>query len=190
VLFLNSQSRNHIRHNPSNAHVTPLSEENSIAGIKIVRSVSMLPGRKSSPIPLLRLNAYRRRITQLATTRTPTLLVGRTRSIAFSTPHSASPSSSIIPNSSAIPLSSPPQTNRPANLKAKKEGDISSVFASLSNESSKPLPSHFVDLKQSIVGAEGSENLERVYESWKDLLGDLSREVEEIKERGNKVRPY
>jgi hypothetical protein len=88
----------------------------------------------------------------------------------------------------ATQLSHNPTPTPSPGQKAKKEGDISSVFASLSNESSQPLPERFITLKRSIVGAEGSESLDRVYESWKDLLSVLKREVEEIGERGNEVR--
>src|ERR1700742_4652693 len=60
-------------------------------------------------------------------------------------------------------------SNPLSTAKAKQEGDISSVFASLSKEASQPLPERFVKLKQEVVGG----NIDRLYESWKDLLSVL-----------------
>lgn len=71
-------------------------------------------------------------------------------------------------------------------LKTKPEGDISSVFSSLSNEELKPLPKRFVALKRSIVGG-NAMSLSALHESWKELLGVLSSEIAEIKAKGNEV---
>lgn len=70
-----------------------------------------------------------------------------------------------------------------SSSKAKQEGDISSVFASLSKEAAQPLPQRFVDLKREIVG----DRIDLLYESWKDLLPALKGDVEIIRQKGNKV---
>ncbi|KAI9769885.1 MAG: hypothetical protein M1835_006643 [Candelina submexicana] len=68
---------------------------------------------------------------------------------------------------------------------AKKEGNISSVFVSLSGTESEPLPSRFADLKGRLIG--GHEDLLR--DSWKRLLRDIREEIEVVAQLGCKVVP-
>ena len=74
-------------------------------------------------------------------------------------------------------------TNGGRFLKAKPEGDISSVFGSLSKDKVGPLPERFAAVKRDIVG----DRLPVLHESWRDLLPALKADIEEIKEFGNKV---
>ncbi|WWC97020.1 hypothetical protein V866_003897 [Kwoniella sp. B9012] len=61
--------------------------------------------------------------------------------------------------------------------KEREEGDISSVFASLSGEASKPLPARFGELKEKIIGDE--VNQRALVESWSRLTKRLSEVAEE-----------
>ncbi|KAH8684214.1 hypothetical protein BGZ60DRAFT_397031 [Tricladium varicosporioides] len=67
----------------------------------------------------------------------------------------------------------------------KKEGDISSVFVSLSGEAPPPLPSRFSRIKNDLVA--GHE--EKLTASWHRLLKALEDEVEIISGRGSSVIP-
>ena len=82
------------------------------------------------------------------------------------------------------PSNSTPTTPR----KPKQEGDISSVFASLSGEAPTVFPQRFSDLKKEIIGT-SSETQDRLVESWKDLLNAVKLGVEEIQQRGTDIIP-
>ena len=69
------------------------------------------------------------------------------------------------------------------SFKAKPEGDISSVFSSLSRNKVGPLPQRFANVKRDIVG----DKLPLLYESWHDLVAALKADIDEIRESGNKV---
>ena len=60
----------------------------------------------------------------------------------------------------------------------KKEGDISSVFASLSGEAEVALPDTYHALKHDLIRNTGPAVLEA---SWKSLTASLAKEVEELK---------
>jgi len=68
---------------------------------------------------------------------------------------------------------------------AKKEGDISSVFISLSGITPPPLPERFAAIKRELVGG----NEDRVRASWKRLLERLAVENDTIARLGPKVIP-
>jgi hypothetical protein len=68
---------------------------------------------------------------------------------------------------------------------SKKEGDISSVFASLSGNAPAPLPPRFANVKQKLI--QGRE--EAITASWKRLLKALEREVRKIEELGSSIIP-
>jgi hypothetical protein len=68
---------------------------------------------------------------------------------------------------------------------SKPEGDISSVFVSLSGREANPLPERFADQKASLIA--GHE--EQVKASWKRLLVDLEKEVRAVKELGPAIIP-
>ena len=67
----------------------------------------------------------------------------------------------------------------------RKEGDISSVFVSLSGVTPEPLPQRFADIKRQLIqGNEGA-----VATSWKRLLEQLAVENETVKQRGPDIIP-
>jgi hypothetical protein len=68
---------------------------------------------------------------------------------------------------------------------AKMEGDISSVFVSLSGVAPPKLPSRFAEVKRQLV--QGNED--RVLASWKRLLEQLSKENEIVAQKGPNVVP-
>ncbi|MCJ1250967.1 hypothetical protein MMC30_008197 [Trapelia coarctata] len=72
-----------------------------------------------------------------------------------------------------------------ATAAAKKEGDISSVFVSLSGAAPKPLPPRFASIKTQLIA--GHE--EEVRDSWVRLLKALREETKVIEESGNAVIP-
>lgn len=72
-----------------------------------------------------------------------------------------------------------------ATAAAKKEGDISSVFVSLSGVAPKPLPHRFADIKTQLIA--GHE--EQVRDSWVRLLKTLREETRIITGLGNAVVP-
>jgi len=76
---------------------------------------------------------------------------------------------------------------QPASRIQKQEGDISSVFPSLSGAAAVPLPPRFSDLKKELVSS--PEARERLASSWTDLLNELREGVSEIQSRGNEVIP-
>jgi hypothetical protein len=67
----------------------------------------------------------------------------------------------------------------------KKEGDISSVFVSLSGVEATKLPSRFADIKRQLI--QGKE--EQVSVSWKRLLRELSKENQIVAQDGPGVVP-
>ncbi|KAI0529967.1 hypothetical protein GGR58DRAFT_518839 [Xylaria digitata] len=68
---------------------------------------------------------------------------------------------------------------------AKREGNISDSFVSLSGGNRPPLPERFLDLKRSLVA--GHED--RVVASWQRLLAQLKRENSVLARDGSKVIP-
>jgi hypothetical protein len=67
----------------------------------------------------------------------------------------------------------------------RKEGDISSVFVSLSGVTPEPLPQRFADIKHQLI--QGNESA--VTASWKRLLEQLAVENEIVKQRGPDIIP-
>jgi len=67
----------------------------------------------------------------------------------------------------------------------KKEGDISSVFASLSGGKTETLPPRFADLKREIIGEHG----DAILQSWKRLLPVVEEKVRDANERGPSIFP-
>jgi hypothetical protein len=67
----------------------------------------------------------------------------------------------------------------------KKEGDISSVFASLSGNTPPPLSPKFADVKRKLI--QGRE--EAVAASWKRLLKGLEQEIKIVERRGSSIIP-
>lgn len=75
--------------------------------------------------------------------------------------------------------------NLATHTKVKEEGDISSVFVSLSGASPPALPERFTDLKRQLVrGKEG-----QISASWKRLLKQLLIENKLVAEKGSAVVP-
>ncbi|KAF3920430.1 hypothetical protein ABW20_dc0104358 [Dactylellina cionopaga] len=68
---------------------------------------------------------------------------------------------------------------------AKAEGDISSVFASLSGETERPLPPRYQDLKKTLI----ANNAEKVQASWNRLIDSLKESVEEAKVLRERIIP-
>lgn len=70
--------------------------------------------------------------------------------------------------------------------KGKPEGDISSVFASLSGDDmNKPLEGRFAQLKEEIIG----KNEEELKDSWYRLLDALKGEISKISSSGSSIIP-
>jgi len=69
--------------------------------------------------------------------------------------------------------------------RSRKEGDISSVFASLSGAEPNPLPSRFADIKTSLIRNHEPE----IQASWSRLLSTLRSEVETIASIGSEIIP-
>jgi hypothetical protein len=67
---------------------------------------------------------------------------------------------------------------------SRKEGDISSVFRSLSGGEEEPLPSRFADVKRSLLSDKAA-----LSESWSRLLKRLKEETEVIKAQGPAAIP-
>ncbi|KAI9810600.1 MAG: hypothetical protein M1827_006162 [Pycnora praestabilis] len=72
-----------------------------------------------------------------------------------------------------------------ASVAAKKEGDISSVFVSLSGQQFEPLPKRFAELKERLI--QGHED--RLWNSWQRLLNVLREEVATIEQLGSSIIP-
>ncbi|KAG8894192.1 hypothetical protein FRB99_001412, partial [Tulasnella sp. 403] len=75
-----------------------------------------------------------------------------------------------------------------SNIQQKKEGDISSVFTSLSGAAPVALPERFVHLKRAIIGS-SPEFRDRLVKSWEDLLGSLETGIHEIEQKGTETIP-
>ena len=69
--------------------------------------------------------------------------------------------------------------------KAKKEGDISSVFVSLSGAQAAPLPERYTEIKRNLIRG----NEKRLAESWQALLPKLATENELVAKLGPNVVP-
>jgi len=69
--------------------------------------------------------------------------------------------------------------------RSRKEGDISSVFASLSGAEPTPLPSRFADIKTSLI----RNHEPAIQASWSRLLSTLRSEVETIASTGSDIFP-
>ncbi|KAI1270873.1 DUF1479 domain protein [Xylaria sp. FL0933] len=76
-------------------------------------------------------------------------------------------------------------TTTPPQAQAKREGNISDSFVSLSGGQRPPLPERFLDLKKSLVA--GHED--RVIASWQRLLAQLKQENSILAKEGSKVIP-
>lgn len=68
---------------------------------------------------------------------------------------------------------------------AKKEGDISDAFTSLSGAQREPLPDRYRQLKLALL--QGRED--KIVQSWKKLLSELRRENEIVANKGPGVIP-
>ena len=80
---------------------------------------------------------------------------------------------------------SPTPTFKRHNRVAKEEGDISSVFVSLSGDKADELPPRFVQLKREIIGEHGDALLA----SWKRLIPVVEAKVRESNKRGPSIFP-
>ncbi len=67
----------------------------------------------------------------------------------------------------------------------RKEGDISSVFVSLSGVVPEPLPGRFADIKRQLVRG----NEVQIADSWQRLLRQLAVENETVKQKGPDIIP-
>ncbi|EEU39299.1 uncharacterized protein NECHADRAFT_94732 [Fusarium vanettenii 77-13-4] len=67
---------------------------------------------------------------------------------------------------------------------SKKEGDISSVFRSLSGGDDEPLPPRFAEVKRSLA-----QNKDALHASWSRLLTQLREETEIVKAEGSACIP-
>ncbi|KAI1419908.1 hypothetical protein F5Y12DRAFT_788682 [Xylaria sp. FL1777] len=76
-------------------------------------------------------------------------------------------------------------TSTQAQPQAKREGNISDAFVSLSGGNQPPLPKRFLDLKKSLVA--GHED--RINASWHRLLTQLKQENSILAKEGSKVIP-
>lgn len=68
---------------------------------------------------------------------------------------------------------------------AKREGDISSVFASLSGAAPTPLPQRFATIKSNLI----RDNEPALIASWTRLLSSLRSEIEQISTVGSDIIP-
>ncbi len=67
----------------------------------------------------------------------------------------------------------------------KEEGDISSVFVSLSGVVPEPLPERFADIKRQLIRG----NEAQIATSWQRLLRQLVVENETVKQKGSEIIP-
>lgn len=74
-----------------------------------------------------------------------------------------------------------------AQAAQRKEGDISSVFRSLSGGEDVPLPPRFADVKRSLLGRTASRDA--LQASWKRLIERLQEETEIIKANKTTIIP-
>lgn len=89
--------------------------------------------------------------------------------------------------SSCIRLFSARTRHHATEARVKKDGDISSVFASLSNEAAEPLPDRFLRLKHDLVAS--AESPEALAESWQRLLRSLRSTTAELRELQEQAVP-
>lgn len=73
----------------------------------------------------------------------------------------------------------------PRDRGPRAEGDISSVFASLSGNAAPPLPSRFATIKQDLIHGHAPE----LTASWTRLLSVLRKEIEIISSAGSSIIP-
>lgn len=92
--------------------------------------------------------------------------------------HGLRPASHTFPKPISRQMTTSAQTSR-------KEGDISSVFVSLSGKEQTPLPQRFADQKKRLIA--GRED--QVKKSWDKLLYGLREEVRTIEQRGSDIIP-
>lgn len=76
-------------------------------------------------------------------------------------------------------------TSQATQKPSRKEGDISSVFVSLSGVAPEPLPERFAEIKRQLI--RGHEDL--IGDSWKRLLKQLAAENEKVKRLGSGIIP-
>lgn len=86
-----------------------------------------------------------------------------------------------ISNLRTLATSTSPQTRD----RRRKEGDISSVFASLSGAAAEPLPPRFTDIKTSLI----RNHEAAIQDSWQRLLTALHSEIEHITSAGSSIIP-
>ncbi|TVY45959.1 Uncharacterized protein LSUB1_G000205 [Lachnellula subtilissima] len=77
------------------------------------------------------------------------------------------------------------QTSTSRGRGPRKEGDISSVFASLSGTEATPLPARFASIKQSLL----LPHAPAIVASWSRLLSSLRSEISEIATAGSDIIP-
>ncbi|KAL7419631.1 hypothetical protein Q5752_005544 [Cryptotrichosporon argae] len=75
----------------------------------------------------------------------------------------------------------------PMMRKARAEGDIGSVFASLTGEAEQPLEPRFLDLKREIIG--DAANQARLVDSWARLTARLAQRADEVARKKQAVIP-
>lgn len=75
-----------------------------------------------------------------------------------------------------------------ASTKQKVEGDISSVFASMSGAALEQLPPRFAELKRTIVGS-SPDAQQRLRDSFADVLEALKAGLEDIQAQGSEIVP-
>ncbi|KAK9473656.1 uncharacterized protein V1510DRAFT_328215 [Dipodascopsis tothii] len=159
------------------------------------RLLSGLSGRFRSriykPIIPTCLSSYRHRlctISNQSTVRvTSTIFVYRTmlRIIASGTTSNLGgglPSQAMRRSAGSVRLMA---TQMMGNTTGRKEGDISSVFVSLSGGEAAALPTRFADQKRRLIAG----NEDKIIQSWNRLLSVLKDEVEIIHKLGPSVVP-
>ncbi|KIR34050.1 hypothetical protein I352_03283 [Cryptococcus deuterogattii MMRL2647] len=82
---------------------------------------------------------------------------------------------------------SPPSMMGQMARRERGEGNISSVFASLSGEGEKPLPPRFAELKRTIIGDEANQR--RLVAGWGRLTKRLAEAAQEIEEKQQDIIP-
>lgn len=87
--------------------------------------------------------------------------------------------------SRSIATATQTQTSTPRDRGPRKEGDISSVFASLSGAEATPLPDRFAAIKQSLVRRYSNA----IAASWSHLLVSLRSEINIISSVGSEIIP-
>ena len=75
--------------------------------------------------------------------------------------------------------------NLASHVTAKKEGDISSVFVSLSCATATKFPERYADIERNLIRG----NEDKILDSWKRLLKRLAEENAVVAAEGSKVIP-